>query len=92
MIVAGRDVLETIGVGQLGNGTAACMSIDGHLHRSIRGRTVGLYAENVFGIGIKTGHGFYDYEGVDIEALKAKRDEQLFEVFRVAKKFMDDPV
>ena len=43
-------------------------------------------------LGIKTGHGFYDYEGVDIEALKAKRDEQLFEVFRLEKKFLEDPV
>ena len=42
--------------------------------------------------GIKSGKGFYDYEGVDINALKAKRDKQLFEVFKVAKKFMDDPV
>lgn len=43
-------------------------------------------------LGIKTGKGFYDYTGVDIEELKKKRDEQLFEVFRLAKKFMDDPV
>ena len=43
-------------------------------------------------LGIKTRHGFYDYEGVDIEELKHKRDTQLFEVFRVAQKFMDDPV
>ena len=34
----------------------------------------------------------YDYEGVDIEALKAKRDKQLFEVFRLEKKFLEDPV
>ena len=43
-------------------------------------------------LGVKSGKGFYDYEGVDMSALKAKRDKQLFEVFRVAKKFMDDPV
>ena len=43
-------------------------------------------------LGIKTGHGFYDYEGVDIDALKAKRDKQLFEVFRLEKKFLEDPV
>jgi 3-hydroxyacyl-CoA dehydrogenase len=43
-------------------------------------------------LGIKTGHGFYDYEGMDIEALKTKRDKQLFEVFRLEKKFLSDPV
>jgi len=43
-------------------------------------------------LGIKSGKGFYDYEGIDIEELKTKRDKQLFEVFRLAKKFMDDPV
>lgn len=43
-------------------------------------------------LGIKTGKGFYDYTEKDIEAAKAKRDKQLFEVFRLTKKFMDDPV
>ena len=43
-------------------------------------------------IGLKTGRGFYDYTGVDRQALLAKRDKQLFEVFKLAKKFMDDPV
>ena len=43
-------------------------------------------------LGIKSGKGFYDYENVDIEELKRKRDRQLFEIFRVARKFMDDPV
>lgn len=43
-------------------------------------------------LGIKSGHGFYDYEGVDIEALKAKRDHQLFEIFHLEQEFLDDPV
>lgn len=43
-------------------------------------------------LGFKTGKGFYDYTGVDKAALIEKRDKQLFEVFKVAKKFMDDPV
>ncbi len=43
-------------------------------------------------LGIKTGKGFYDFTGKDIEEVKAKRDKQLFEIFRVTKKFMDDPV
>ena len=43
-------------------------------------------------LGIKTGHGFYDYSNVDIEALKQKRDKQLFEIFRLEKKFLNDPV
>ena len=43
-------------------------------------------------LGIKSGKGFYDYTDVDIEALKAKRDKQLFEVFRLEKKFLNDPV
>lgn len=43
-------------------------------------------------LGLKSGKGFYDYTGVDKEALLKKRDEQLFEIFKVARKFMDDPV
>lgn len=43
-------------------------------------------------LGIKSGKGFYDYTGIDIEELKKKRDQQLFKVFRVAKDFMKDPV
>ena len=43
-------------------------------------------------LGIKTGKGLYDYEGKDLDELKTKRDHQLFEVFRLEKKFLDDAV
>lgn len=54
-------------------------------------RTLAEHVENGE-LGIKTGRGFYDYSNVDIEALKQKRDKQLFEVFRLEKKFLNDPV
>jgi 3-hydroxyacyl-CoA dehydrogenase len=43
-------------------------------------------------LGFKSGKGFYDYTGVNKATVTAKRDKQLFEVFKLAKKFMDDPV
>jgi 3-hydroxyacyl-CoA dehydrogenase len=43
-------------------------------------------------LGFKSGKGFYDYTGVDKQELLKKRDKQLFEVFKLANKFMADPV
>ena len=43
-------------------------------------------------LGLKSGKGFFDYTGKDVNELKAHRDKQLFEVFKLAKKFMSDPV
>ena len=43
-------------------------------------------------LGLKSGKGFYDYTGIDKQELLAKRDKQLFEIFKITKKFMDDPV
>lgn len=42
--------------------------------------------------GIKAGRGFYDYEGQDINALLEKRDVQLAEAYKLAMKFIEDPV
>jgi 3-hydroxybutyryl-CoA dehydrogenase len=43
-------------------------------------------------LGFKSGRGFYDYTGLDRQALLARRDKQLLEIFGLVKKFMDDPV
>jgi len=43
-------------------------------------------------LGFKAGKGFYDYSGLNSEEVIAKRDAQLFEIFKVAKKFTDDPL
>ncbi|WP_094603130.1 putative 3-hydroxybutyryl-CoA dehydrogenase [Sporomusa silvacetica DSM 10669] len=43
-------------------------------------------------LGVKTGKGFYDYAGRSTEEVLAKRDKQLFEVFKIAKKLMSDLV
>ncbi len=42
--------------------------------------------------GFKSGKGLFDYTGIDKAALIEKRDKQLFEIFKIAKRFMDDPV
>ena len=43
-------------------------------------------------LGVKAKKGFYDYEDLDMQEVIAKRDKQLFEVFGLAQKFLDDPV
>ena len=43
-------------------------------------------------LGVKSGRGLYDYTGADIDALMTKRDQQLFEVFQLQQRFLQDPV
>lgn len=43
-------------------------------------------------LGVKSGKGFYDYTGQDVDALMAKRDKQLFEIFREERHLLEDPV
>lgn len=43
-------------------------------------------------LGVKTGKGFYDYTGIDMPELMAKRDKQLFDVFKQQKILNDDAV
>lgn len=42
--------------------------------------------------GIKSGRGFYNYEGLDVEALLEKRDAQLAEAYQLAIKFINDSI
>lgn len=41
--------------------------------------------------GIKSGKGFYDYTGCDINELLNKRDEQLIKAYKLAGEFLNDP-
>ena len=43
-------------------------------------------------LGFKSGKGFYDYSGSDKQEILAKRDKQLFEVYKLAMKYLEDPV
>ena len=55
-------------------------------------KTLAHLVEENGDLGVKTGKGYYDYTGLDPEELKAKRDKRLFEIFRLEKKYLDDPI
>lgn len=42
--------------------------------------------------GVKTGKGFYDYDGRSTDEILAKRDKMVFKAFKVAKEFINDRV